>query len=175
MQQSWVSCFTDWVGCTGFAWSSTTENSCYHASTFFCSKGLTFSDNILQFWIIPSSFWEDDQVHLWDNKWVKGKHVKCCFYTGEKEIQNKHKTPTIFWDSIWTETVWCSGTQTQPTPSIIKLSLPLSPTVLYQRSTITRKLCPSKNIHFKHMKECMLIPLTLDHFTGINSKFNNLF
>ena len=68
-QQNLVSCFTEWVGWAELVCSSTTVNGSYHhASTFFRSKSLTVSDNILELWIIPSSFWENDKVHLWGEK-----------------------------------------------------------------------------------------------------------
>lgn len=68
-QQNLVSCFTEWVGRAELVCSSTAVNGSYrHASTFFRSKSLTVSDNILELWIIPSSFWENDKVHLWGEK-----------------------------------------------------------------------------------------------------------
>lgn len=48
--------------------SSAAVNSSCDVSTFFSSKSLAVSDNILELWIIPSSFREDDKVHLWEEK-----------------------------------------------------------------------------------------------------------
>ncbi len=59
----------DWVVCADeLVFSSIAVEGCHRAGTFFRSKSLTVSDNILELWIIPSSFGENDKVHLWREK-----------------------------------------------------------------------------------------------------------
>lgn len=56
------------MSCPELVCSRRAANSCRRrASTFFRSKGLTVGDNVLQLGIIASSFWEDDEVHLWED------------------------------------------------------------------------------------------------------------
>lgn len=51
------------LGCSSVA----VTRSC-RVRTFFSSESLTVSDNVLKLWIKPSSFREDDKVHLEDKR-----------------------------------------------------------------------------------------------------------
>lgn len=73
--------------------AGTAVSGCCYDSTFFRSKSLTVSDNILEVWIIPSSFREDDEVHLWGEK---AHEIKDSFLTNVLFVEKESVNPTLF-------------------------------------------------------------------------------